>query len=224
MMQYSCPRPEPVSAPRRGCLTLRLNDVCGWQVALPPNWEELEDEDGNVYFYDKATGKSSIKHPMDDYFFALVQEERRKAAKRKARNEVPDAETNLRQLWMPFVDETTGASYFYNFRKVRRASPCPHSRPRTAAPLAAGAREGHIMEHATPASTALRDALAGLRVAAGMESALPRRMARSVRWHGQGRWPSSPPGRVCPEFGSTRFSWSLSDVMEWGSSQQGPAW
>ena len=43
------------------------------QVALPPNWEELEDEEGNVYFYDKATGKSSIKHPMDDYFFALVQ-------------------------------------------------------------------------------------------------------------------------------------------------------
>lgn len=43
------------------------------QVALPPNWEELEDNEGNVYFYDKATGKSSIKHPMDDYFFALVQ-------------------------------------------------------------------------------------------------------------------------------------------------------
>lgn len=72
-----------------------------------------------MYFYDKATGKSAIKHPMDDYFFALVQEERRKAGKRKARNEVPDAETNLRQLWMPFQDETSGASYFYNFRKVR---------------------------------------------------------------------------------------------------------
>mmetsp|Transcript_17212 Transcript_17212/g.48011 ORF Transcript_17212/g.48011 Transcript_17212/m.48011 type:complete len:1169 (+) Transcript_17212:260-3766(+) len=83
------------------------------QVALPPNWEELEDPDGNVYFYDKATGKSSIKHPMDDYFFALVQEERRKI--KKGLNQDSDPEALLRQRWIPFVDETSGAAYYYSF-------------------------------------------------------------------------------------------------------------
>eukprot|EP00232_Nephroselmis_pyriformis_P020233 CAMPEP_0182873750 /NCGR_PEP_ID=MMETSP0034_2-20130328/12522_1 /TAXON_ID=156128 /ORGANISM="Nephroselmis pyriformis, Strain CCMP717" /LENGTH=608 /DNA_ID=CAMNT_0025006423 /DNA_START=134 /DNA_END=1957 /DNA_ORIENTATION=+ len=81
------------------------------QVALPPNWEELEDAGGNVYFYDKTTGKSTMKHPMDDYFFALVHEERKKL---KAKREEMSPEARARSLWMPFLDDD-GATYFVNF-------------------------------------------------------------------------------------------------------------
>ena len=54
------------------------------QCALPPNWVEAEDEEGNAFFHNTSTGQSQAKHPMDDYFGALVVEERDKLPRRRA--------------------------------------------------------------------------------------------------------------------------------------------
>jgi hypothetical protein len=54
------------------------------QCALPPNWVEAEDDDGNAFFHNTSTGQSQAKHPMDDYFSALVVEERNKLPRRRA--------------------------------------------------------------------------------------------------------------------------------------------
>ena len=54
------------------------------QCALPPNWVEAEDESGNAFFHNTTTGQSQANHPMDDYFSALVVEERQKLPRRRA--------------------------------------------------------------------------------------------------------------------------------------------
>jgi hypothetical protein len=34
------------------------------QCALPPNWVEAEDEQGNAFFHNTSSGQSQAKHPM----------------------------------------------------------------------------------------------------------------------------------------------------------------
>ena len=100
------------------------------QVALPPNWEEHEDTNGNVYFYNTATGKSTLKHPMDDYFFALVLQERGKLNEKQSASssssgtngsnsncangrETCDME-EIKWQYIPFIDQR-GDTYYVNF-------------------------------------------------------------------------------------------------------------
>ncbi|KAK3245743.1 hypothetical protein CYMTET_44706 [Cymbomonas tetramitiformis] len=81
------------------------------QVPLPGHWEEHEDSTGNVYFYDKTSGVSQLKHPLDDYFFALVHEERKKlSTKRLGRT----AAASVKVAWMPFLDDE-GDTFFVSF-------------------------------------------------------------------------------------------------------------
>ena len=81
------------------------------QVALPPNWEELEDGTGAVYFYDVVNGKSTLKHPMDDYFFALAAEERRRLPERRKKTH---GQPDIKSVWMPFLDDL-GRAYYVHF-------------------------------------------------------------------------------------------------------------
>jgi hypothetical protein len=43
---------------------------------LPPEWDEFEDDDGEVYFVSKITKKTSEHHPLDGYFFELINQKR----------------------------------------------------------------------------------------------------------------------------------------------------
>jgi hypothetical protein len=43
---------------------------------IPPEWEEFEDDDGEVYFINKITKKTNEHHPLDGYFFELVNQKR----------------------------------------------------------------------------------------------------------------------------------------------------
>eukprot|EP00240_Pyramimonas_obovata_P013905 CAMPEP_0118955032 /NCGR_PEP_ID=MMETSP1169-20130426/59348_1 /TAXON_ID=36882 /ORGANISM="Pyramimonas obovata, Strain CCMP722" /LENGTH=208 /DNA_ID=CAMNT_0006902797 /DNA_START=71 /DNA_END=693 /DNA_ORIENTATION=- len=79
------------------------------QVPLPPHWEEHENN-GQVFYYDKSSGKSQLKHPLDDYFFALVEEERKKIPDRRKKN--PNDNT---VGWMPFVNDQ-GRTYYVSFQ------------------------------------------------------------------------------------------------------------
>eukprot|EP00736_Rhodelphis_marinus_P012949 Rmarinus@m.16993 len=73
---------------------------------LPARWEELEDENGEYYYYNLVTGTTTRKHPNDDKYSFMVKLER----KNKHRLGV------LSQFspWMDFRDES-GQPYFHNF-------------------------------------------------------------------------------------------------------------
>lgn len=48
---------------------------------LGEDWRELEDDAGEVYFYNPETGESSYSHPLDATFKLLLRMEREKAGK-----------------------------------------------------------------------------------------------------------------------------------------------
>ena len=48
---------------------------------LGEDWRELEDDVGEVYFYNPGTGESTYSHPLDATFKLLLRMEREKAAK-----------------------------------------------------------------------------------------------------------------------------------------------
>jgi len=80
-------------------------------VLLP--WEELEDADGNPYFYNHRTRVTTRRHPLDQAFLALVQ--------RLRAEPLPDSEG---RCWMQFHRES-GEAYFYNFADSSEAPECP---------------------------------------------------------------------------------------------------
>eukprot|EP00899_Mesostigma_viride_P026273 jgi/Mesvir1/6830/Mv09011-RA.1 len=81
------------------------------QAVLPPNWNEHYDTAGSMYYYNAITGKSTYKHPMDDYFYALVREERTKAAQGIKKAASPYAGS---EQWVPFIDDYR-RKYYHNF-------------------------------------------------------------------------------------------------------------
>jgi len=89
---------------------------------LPPEWEEYEDDDGEVYFYNKLTKKTSEHHPLDGYFLELVRQRRVELLKRtkEDRNyKLSDYdlfdESFVPLPWMEFTDPKTGKHYYYDF-------------------------------------------------------------------------------------------------------------
>lgn len=53
---------------------------------LPPEWEEYEDDSGEVLFYNAITKKTSEHHPLDAYFLELVRQRRGVRAAEAAAN------------------------------------------------------------------------------------------------------------------------------------------
>lgn len=89
---------------------------------LPPEWEEYEDDDGEVYYYNKLTTKTSEHHPLDGYFLELVRQ--RRAELRQRKREDRDHKLSDYELfdhsfvplpWMEFTDPKTGRLFYYDF-------------------------------------------------------------------------------------------------------------
>mmetsp|Transcript_24828 Transcript_24828/g.54095 ORF Transcript_24828/g.54095 Transcript_24828/m.54095 type:complete len:509 (-) Transcript_24828:41-1567(-) len=91
---------------------------------LPPEWEEFEDDDGEVYFISKITKKTSEHHPLDGYFFELINQKRIEL--HGTENPIyPIKEYHLLDHsfvpypWMEFVDvkgRGQGLPFWYNFQ------------------------------------------------------------------------------------------------------------
>lgn len=63
---------------------------------LPPEWEEFEDDSGEVLFYNAITKKTSEHHPLDAYFLELVRQRRAVRAAEAAANGGTDGRRRLR--------------------------------------------------------------------------------------------------------------------------------
>eukprot|EP00227_Mantoniella_beaufortii_P003457 CAMPEP_0197608380 /NCGR_PEP_ID=MMETSP1326-20131121/48950_1 /TAXON_ID=1155430 /ORGANISM="Genus nov. species nov., Strain RCC2288" /LENGTH=442 /DNA_ID=CAMNT_0043176573 /DNA_START=275 /DNA_END=1600 /DNA_ORIENTATION=+ len=99
---------------------------------LPPEWEEYEDDSGEVLFCNIISKKTSEHHPLDAYFLELVRQRRSATAAATAANGGKPMEsgretfgvTDFWQLneqyipypWMEFVHPKNGQLYFYNFK------------------------------------------------------------------------------------------------------------
>lgn len=53
---------------------------------LPPEWEEYEDDSGEVLFFNVVSKKTSEHHPLDAYFLELVRQRRAVRAAQAAAN------------------------------------------------------------------------------------------------------------------------------------------
>ncbi|QDZ23452.1 hypothetical protein HOP50_10g59910 [Chloropicon primus] len=111
------------------------------QAALPPDWYEAEDEEGNNFYFNAKSGDSSTSHPLDEYFLALVKSERRMKQKLEHRRQTILAYTSqnqddrysgrlsialfeghwesIRADWVPFIARKQD-TYWYNFRTDER--------------------------------------------------------------------------------------------------------
>ncbi|EAY16288.1 hypothetical protein TVAG_423410 [Trichomonas vaginalis G3] len=66
--------------------------VDGLKAPLPEGWTYYEHKtEDKVLFYNKKTGETLAHHPLDDHYFTLFQEEKKKLDERRHRNQnVPD--------------------------------------------------------------------------------------------------------------------------------------
>jgi len=109
--------------PRAEWMLMRIPQAAV-NAPLPPHWEEYEDEDGEVYFYNTKTKKSLEHHPLDAYFLELVRQERLRlkedaGLRRSAKYTAADLEVlepgAVPEPWMEFVDGRTGRRFYHNF-------------------------------------------------------------------------------------------------------------
>lgn len=106
------------------------------QAALPPDWYEAEDEEGNNFYFNAKSGESSSSHPLDEYFLALVKSERRTKQKLEHRRQPMIVYTSqnqddkysgrlsialfesywesIRSDWVPFIARKHD-TFWYNF-------------------------------------------------------------------------------------------------------------
>ncbi|XP_067676754.1 centrosomal protein of 164 kDa-like isoform X2 [Haliotis asinina] len=56
----------------------------GINAPLPENWKPCQDPEKNIYYFNFATGESIWDHPCDEFYRAMVVEERRKHALNKS--------------------------------------------------------------------------------------------------------------------------------------------
>jgi centrosomal protein CEP164 len=40
----------------------------GLEAPLPPSWQACESEEGEIFYFNRATGVSTWSHPLDDHF------------------------------------------------------------------------------------------------------------------------------------------------------------
>ena len=91
---------------------------------LPEEWENYEDEDAEMYYFNKVTKKAAENHPLDGFFIEVIRQRRAELAEG---HEVP-VEPGVSEFWtvtdettpypwMEFVDRNTGGLYYYNFKQ-----------------------------------------------------------------------------------------------------------
>eukprot|EP00899_Mesostigma_viride_P011037 jgi/Mesvir1/19935/Mv13201-RA.4 len=84
------------------------------EIALPPGWEEDRDENGEPLFHNLRDGSTSVKHPMDDYFLALIEEERELLASEQPSTDKKVLALRQQREYVPFRD-TAGQTYYVHF-------------------------------------------------------------------------------------------------------------
>jgi len=96
-----------------------LLSVAREAVAAPvlAPWQEMEDAQGNPYFYNHRTKESTRRHPLDTKFLHLVAEMRQ-----LVHPGAPD--DRYCRTWMAFEGGEEG-SYFYNFMDGRTSTEQP---------------------------------------------------------------------------------------------------
>lgn len=89
---------------------------------LPPEWENYEDENGEIYYYNKVSKQHVENHPLDGFFIEVVRQRRAELLgghELPAEPGIPDFWTITDEHtpfpWMEFVDRHTGGLYYYNF-------------------------------------------------------------------------------------------------------------
>eukprot|EP00164_Ancoracysta_twista_P001007 GFYU01001314.1.p1 GENE.GFYU01001314.1~~GFYU01001314.1.p1 ORF type:complete len:440 (+),score=122.74 GFYU01001314.1:123-1442(+) len=95
---------------------------------LPPNWKEYEDEDGHPYFYNSVKDMSSRKHPLDNFFMTVAEQEKAKYERRMQEYGVDERVIHQPHVWMKF--EEANQVYYYNFlTNVRQVEQPPLYKP-----------------------------------------------------------------------------------------------
>mmetsp|Transcript_22499 Transcript_22499/g.62412 ORF Transcript_22499/g.62412 Transcript_22499/m.62412 type:complete len:545 (-) Transcript_22499:123-1757(-) len=91
---------------------------------LLPEWENFEDENGEIYYFNKITKVQCENHPLDGFFIEVIRqrrEELKQGHQVPLEPEVTDFwsinEESTPYPWMEFVDRHTGALYYYNFHQ-----------------------------------------------------------------------------------------------------------
>jgi len=56
----------------------------GIVAPLPPDWKPCQDESGQIYYFNFATGDSEWDHPCDEYFRTMAADERAKLKQTKS--------------------------------------------------------------------------------------------------------------------------------------------
>eukprot|EP00826_Nyctotherus_ovalis_P016547 TRINITY_DN14792_c0_g1_i3.p1 TRINITY_DN14792_c0_g1~~TRINITY_DN14792_c0_g1_i3.p1 ORF type:complete len:186 (-),score=53.31 TRINITY_DN14792_c0_g1_i3:696-1253(-) len=64
----------------------------GLLATVPDPWTQREDENNEIYFLNKKTNESMWKHPLDDYYRKMYQQE--KAKRNQEKNQSAKAETD----------------------------------------------------------------------------------------------------------------------------------
>eukprot|EP00297_Palpitomonas_bilix_P002142 CAMPEP_0113894910 /NCGR_PEP_ID=MMETSP0780_2-20120614/17026_1 /TAXON_ID=652834 /ORGANISM="Palpitomonas bilix" /LENGTH=1146 /DNA_ID=CAMNT_0000885595 /DNA_START=199 /DNA_END=3639 /DNA_ORIENTATION=- /assembly_acc=CAM_ASM_000599 len=68
-------------------------------AALPDDWEEHFDAEGNVFYYNKISHVSSWDHPLDSYYKALFQKLKKAMRENKAADKVNNAAVKVQSLY-----------------------------------------------------------------------------------------------------------------------------
>ena len=87
---------------------------------LPPEWDEFEDDDNEVHFYNKILKKTSNNHPLDGYFLELIRKVREEtlefAPKKYGLKNLEELNRpGIPEPWIEFRSGKTGEPYYYNF-------------------------------------------------------------------------------------------------------------
>jgi len=97
------------------------------QAPLPKGWEVYKDDKGEPFYSHRRSGKTSYRHPADDYFMKKVQEDRARHVKAVQEGSAVKAS----EPWLDFIDDTCEqhVRYWYNFRtkEVSKIRPALYS-------------------------------------------------------------------------------------------------
>lgn len=86
------------------------------QAPLPKGWEIYKDDKGEPFYFQRSTGRTSYRHPADEYFINKVMEDRARHVKALQEGSL----VKLSEPWLDFVDEQ-GRTFWYNFKTRQRS-------------------------------------------------------------------------------------------------------
>ncbi|CAG9466071.1 unnamed protein product [Pedinophyceae sp. YPF-701] len=93
---------------------------------LPPQWQQFEDNNSNVKYYNSITGVEVSHHPLDGYFLELIRQRRAERAAAPAKSTaVEPTIANYHKLvpegrpplpWVEFLDGQSRRVFYFSFQ------------------------------------------------------------------------------------------------------------